>query len=65
VRTAGAFLALLVVTASPRLAAQADTTSVTAIRAGTLIDGTGTAPLHNAVVLIRAGRITAVGLGVP
>lgn len=37
---------------------------VTAIRAGTLIDGTGGAPLKNAVVLIQGERITAVGTDV-
>jgi len=34
---------------------------VIAIRAGTLIDGTGAAPVRNAVILIRGDRITAVG----
>jgi len=34
---------------------------VTAVRAGTLIDGTGAAPVENAVILIEDGRITAVG----
>ena len=48
------------------LAAQApapapDSQPVTAIRAGTLIDGTGAAPVKNAVILIRGDRITAVG----
>ena len=33
----------------------------TAIRAGTLIDGTGAAPIRNAVIVIQEGRITAVG----
>src|SRR5206468_1259086 len=37
---------------------------VTAIRAGTLIDGTGAAPLKNAVVLVQGDRITAVGTNV-
>ncbi len=45
------------------LAAQQNTT-VTAIRAGTLIDGTGAAPVKNAVILIQGERITAVGAGV-
>jgi imidazolonepropionase-like amidohydrolase len=35
--------------------------NVTAIRAGTLIDGTGATPVKNAVVLIQGDRITAVG----
>ncbi len=34
---------------------------VTAIRAGTLIDGTGAPPVDDAVILIEGGRITAVG----
>jgi len=34
---------------------------VTAVRAGTLIDGTGAPPVRNAVILIESGRITAVG----
>jgi len=38
--------------------------SVTAIRAGTLIDGTGAAPVKNAVILVQDGRITAVGANV-
>ena len=38
---------------------------LTAIRAGTLIDGTGGAPVKNAVILVRGDRISAVGPGVP
>jgi imidazolonepropionase-like amidohydrolase len=37
---------------------------VTAIKAGTLIDGTGAAPVKNAVILIQGGRITAAGANV-
>jgi imidazolonepropionase-like amidohydrolase len=37
--------------------------AVTAIRAGTLIDGTGAAPVKNAVIVIRGERITALGAG--
>jgi imidazolonepropionase-like amidohydrolase len=37
---------------------------ITAIRAGTLIDGTGAAPVKNAVILVQGDRITAVGAGV-
>jgi imidazolonepropionase-like amidohydrolase len=37
---------------------------VTAIRAGTVIDGTGAAPVKNAVVLVQGDRITAVGTNV-
>ena len=36
---------------------------VTAIRAGTLIDGTGAAPVKNAVIVVQGDRITAVGGG--
>lgn len=54
-------LALLVV-----LAVQQPTPppAVTAIRAGTLIDGTGGSPVRNAVILIQGERITAVGANV-
>ena len=38
--------------------------TTTAIRAGTLIDGTGAAPVRNAVILVQEGRITAVGANV-
>lgn len=38
--------------------------AVTAIRAGTLIDGTGAAPIRDAVILVQGDRITAVGAGV-
>jgi len=34
---------------------------VTAIRAGTLVDGTGAAPTRNAVILVQGDRISAVG----
>ncbi len=37
---------------------------VTAIRAGTLIDGTGGPPVKNAVILVQGDRITAVGANV-
>jgi len=36
----------------------------TVIRAGRLIDGTGTAPVRNAVIVIQNGLITAAGAGV-
>ncbi len=32
-----------------------------AVKAGTLIDGTGAAPVHGAVILVEDGRITAAG----
>lgn len=34
---------------------------VTAVRAGTVVDGTGAAPIKNAVILVQGDRITAVG----
>ena len=34
---------------------------ITAIRAGVLIDGTGAAPVRNAIILVQGDRITAVG----
>ena len=37
---------------------------VTAIRAGVLIDGTGAAPVRNAIILVQGERITAVGPGI-
>jgi imidazolonepropionase-like amidohydrolase len=40
------------------------TPSVTAIKAGTLIDGTGAAPVKNAVILVQGDRITAIGQNV-
>ena len=40
------------------------TPQTTAIRAGTLIDGTGGAPVKNAVILVQGGRITAAGTNV-
>jgi imidazolonepropionase-like amidohydrolase len=43
---------------------QAPSAPITAIRAGTLIDGTGGAPIKNAVILVQGGRITAAGTNV-
>ena len=51
-----ALVALLVLQQPPQ--------ATTAIRAGTLIDGTGAAPVRNAVILVQEGRITAVGANV-
>jgi imidazolonepropionase-like amidohydrolase len=45
-------------------AQQAPAPPLLAIRAGTLIDGTGAAPVRNAVVVIRGDRIEAAGAGV-
>ncbi|HEX3233432.1 MAG TPA: amidohydrolase family protein [Gemmatimonadales bacterium] len=36
---------------------------VTAVRAGVLIDGTGNAPIRNAVILVQGDRITGLGPG--
>jgi imidazolonepropionase-like amidohydrolase len=36
---------------------------VTAVRAGVLIDGTGAAPIRNAVILVQGDRITGLGPG--
>jgi imidazolonepropionase-like amidohydrolase len=36
---------------------------VTAVRAGVLIDGTGAAPVRNAVILVQGDRITGLGPG--
>ena len=52
-----AALALLILQQPPQ-------PQVTAIRAGTLIDGTGGAPIKNAVILVQGGRITAAGTNV-
>jgi imidazolonepropionase-like amidohydrolase len=54
----GALLAFQHAGTPARLHAQSP---VTAIRAGTLIDGLGGAPVRNAVILVRDGRIEAVG----
>ena len=61
-RTLRRVLAALVVPAA--LFAQQAPAAVTAIKAGTLIDGTGGAPVKNAVILIQGDRITAVGANV-
>ena len=55
--------ALLLALQSPAPAAS-DTGAVTAIRAGAVIDGTGAAPVKNAVIIIRGERIIAVGANV-
>ncbi|MGA2383951.1 MAG: amidohydrolase family protein [Gemmatimonadales bacterium] len=59
---AGAALAAI---ATSALRAQAPAAApVVAIRAGTLIDGTGASPVRNAVIVIRGDRIEAVGASV-
>jgi imidazolonepropionase-like amidohydrolase len=47
------------------LAQQPAPPPVTAIRAGTLIDGTGGPAVSNAVIVVQGGRITAAGANVP
>jgi len=61
-----ALAALALLTAGPpdRLTAQQQPL-VIAIRAGTLIDGRGGAPVRNAVIVIRGDRIESVGTTVP
>src|SRR5438477_1625541 len=49
---------------SPPSAAPSPPSVITAIRAGTLIDGSGAAPVKNAVIVIQGDRITAVGVNV-
>jgi len=59
-------LAALTSFQSPPSAAPAlPSAAAVAIRAGTLIDGTGAAPVKNAVILVQGDRITAVGTNVP
>ncbi|MDP3775369.1 MAG: amidohydrolase family protein [Gemmatimonadales bacterium] len=61
---AAAVAAVLFTAAVPALAQQASPApapEVVAIRAGTLIDGNGGAPLRNAVIVIRGQRVEAAG----
>ena len=61
---AAAVAAVLFTAAVPAFAQQASPApapEVVAIRAGTLIDGNGGAPLRNAVIVIRGQRIEAAG----
>jgi imidazolonepropionase-like amidohydrolase len=53
---AAAFLALAVLVAAPPLSAQ-----TTALVGGTLIDGTGAAPVPNGVVLVEGDRLACAG----
>ena len=63
-RTFSRVLAALVLPAALPAQQAPPPAPVTAIRAGTLIDGTGAAPVKNAVILIQGDRITAVGANV-
>ena len=56
-------LLLAIAALPPSLVAQ-QSPPIIAIRAGTLIDGTGAAPMRNAVIVVRGERIAAVGTGV-
>lgn len=57
-----AIVAVLILQQTPPSAAPSPpSAAVVAIRAGTLIDGSGSAPVRNAVILIQGNRITAVG----
>ncbi len=58
-----ALVVFALLTVAPRLQAQ----STVAIRAGTLIDGSGAPPVRNVVILVEGDRITRVGsnVGVP
>ena len=53
-----------VLTMSAAAAQQATPPPVIAIRAGTLIDGTGGQPVKNAVIVVQGERIVAAGAGV-
>ncbi len=55
---------LTALTLSTAAAQQAASPPVIAIRAGTLIDGTGGAPVKNAVIVVQGERIVAAGAGV-
>ena len=59
-----AVLVLLTVQQPPSAAPSPPSAAAVAIRAGTLIDGTGAAPVRNAVILVQGDRITAVGANV-
>jgi imidazolonepropionase-like amidohydrolase len=60
-----ALVAALALQQSPPSAAPSPPpAAVIAIRAGTLIDGTGAAPIKNAVILVQGDRITAAGSNV-
>ena len=56
--------ALAIQQAPPPAAPSPPPAVVVAVRAGTLIDGTGAAPVKNAVILVQGDRITAVGTNV-
>jgi imidazolonepropionase-like amidohydrolase len=51
-------------TPAPTASTAAPPTTLYAIKAGSLIDGTGSGPIRNAVVVVENGKITAAGAGV-
>jgi len=57
-------LAAVAASAAGLAAQQPPAPPLLAIRAGTFIDGTGAAPVRNAVIVIRGDRIEAAGAGV-
>ena len=62
---AAAAVALLAQPLAAQAASKAPASTITAIRAGRLIDGRGGIPVLDAVILIDGERITAVGPGIP
>ena len=60
-----AFAIVTAVLQLPPSAAPSPPLAAVVIRAGTLIDGTGAAPIRNAVIVVQGDRITAVGANVP
>jgi imidazolonepropionase-like amidohydrolase len=63
--TRGVLLVALTVPWLTLAAQQPHLPPATVIRAGTLIDGTGGAPVKNVVILVQGDRIAAVGPSVP
>ena len=59
-----AFSLLLLASSRPAMGEAAPPAGTLAIRAGRLIDGTGSAPARNVVILIENGRIARVGADV-
>src|SRR5687768_17058848 len=57
----GCRLAVAAISALLAASANAHAQDATAIVGATLVDGTGAAPVANATVIIRGGRITAIG----
>jgi imidazolonepropionase-like amidohydrolase len=64
VRGSALWLAAALAAVVPALAQPTAPAPLIAIRAGTLIDGSGAAPARNAVIVIRGDRIEAAGPGV-